>query len=274
MRTPNTPTVSVVLPTYNSSSFLSAAIDSILNQTFTNFELLLLDDCSSDDTRKIIEKYAQKDNRISYIFNDKNLGIAKNRNKGIKAAKGKYIANMDHDDICDVTRLETQVQFLEKNPDYSAVGGQILIIDENADIVGKRQYPVFHQEIVKIISNISPMCNPAVLIRKSSIEQLGLYDEKLPGVEDYDMWFKMVYHGWKLQNLKNVCFKYRVTKNQQKEANLKNLLSLSQAVQRRWLVKKPFFSLKAIILHFARYLLFLVPNQLILYVFKKSYFKG
>ena len=107
----NMPLVSILMPAYNSERFIGEAIDSILNQSYTNFELIIFDDGSSDGTRKVIESY--NDSRIVKVLSDKNYGVVKARNEMIDRAKGKYIALMDADDIADPTRLETQIEVLE-----------------------------------------------------------------------------------------------------------------------------------------------------------------
>ena len=129
------PKISVIMPTYNSESFLRESIDSILNQTFKDFELIVIDDCSTDSSLKIIKEYKRKDNRIFFLKNDKNLGHNKTRNKGLKIAKGKYIAILDSDDISLEKRLEIQYAYLEKNPHIFLVGSSAIYIDEN----GKEQ---------------------------------------------------------------------------------------------------------------------------------------
>ena len=139
------PLISVLMPTYNSEKYLKEAIESILNQTYQNFEFVIADDCSTDDSWKIIQTYQERDARIKSFRNDKNLQQAETRNKLYEFAdnKSKYFAIMDNDDISIKNRLEEQVKFLEKkeNENVGIVGSGLFIIDENSKEVGKRDYP-------------------------------------------------------------------------------------------------------------------------------------
>ena len=161
----NQPLVSVVMPVYNGERFLKDAIESILNQTYKNFEFIIVDDGSTDDSLKIIKEYQKKDKRIRLIENKKNLGQAKSLNKGLSLAKGKYYAKMDSDDIACKKRIEKEVDFLERNNDYVIVGSNLEIIDENNNTIGYRFYPQKNKEIRKLIIIKSPFAHPSVMIK-------------------------------------------------------------------------------------------------------------
>ncbi|HGF9542707.1 TPA: glycosyltransferase family 2 protein, partial [Acinetobacter baumannii] len=131
--------VSVVLPAYNAELYLKEAIDSVLSQTFTDFELIILNDGSIDRTEEIILSY--NDSRIVYVKNEKNLGLIGTLNKGINLAKGKYIARMDADDICLPERFKKQVDFLEKNNEIDLIGTNAIKINNNGDRIGVINMP-------------------------------------------------------------------------------------------------------------------------------------
>ena len=144
------PLVTVITPAYNAEKFIVEAIDSVLNQTYKEFEYIIIDDCSTDKTLKIAQTYAKKDKRVRVYKNEKNLGIAGNRNKGVSLAKGKYIMWQDADDISISDRMENQVNILEKNKDMGIVGGALLFFDEKGEH-GRREYPTNDLELRKII---------------------------------------------------------------------------------------------------------------------------
>lgn len=125
------PLIYVVMSCYNREKYVVEAIESILNQTYTNFEFIIIDDCSTDNTFEIVKEYAKKDNRILALKNDKNYCYVHSLNKGIEIAKGKYIARMDDDDISLPERFEKQVEFLEKNEDIIALGTFIEIFSDD-----------------------------------------------------------------------------------------------------------------------------------------------
>ena len=148
----NPPLVSVIMSVYNGEKYLVQAIDSILNQTYQNFEFIIIDDCSTDNSSHILQEYAQKDSRIKIIKKEKNIGIKgfiKNLNLGISIAKGKYIARMDADDISLPERFQKQVDFLENNPEITLVGAQLNLINEQNKITGEAIAALQHRDIVK-----------------------------------------------------------------------------------------------------------------------------
>ena len=125
------PFITIFTPNYNGSKFISETLESILGQTYSNFEYIIIDDHSNDDSWKIIQKYAKKDNRIKIYRNEKNLGITKTRNKGfhLSSTRAKYFAIIDSDDVALFDRIKIQIEFLEKNSDYGLVGSNIIIIN-------------------------------------------------------------------------------------------------------------------------------------------------
>ena len=184
------PTVSVVMPTYNRADLLPRAIESILNQTFTDFEFIIVDDGSTDNSSAVLAAYADKDNRIILLRNPQNKGIAYSRNKGNDAARGKYIAIMDSDDISLPTRLEKSVAYLENHPDITAV---------NATYT-KTTSPVPNNWVPKkrldVLMNLGNYFTNLAVVRRDFIQNHHIrYNEAFISSEDYDFWRQIIFAG-------------------------------------------------------------------------------
>ncbi|MFA5007872.1 MAG: glycosyltransferase [Candidatus Omnitrophota bacterium] len=203
--------VSVVMPVYNARRYLSLAINSILQQTFSGFEFIIVNDGSSDESLKILEKYAKKDKRIS-IINQPNQGIAGALNNGIKASKAKYIARMDADDISLPQRLELQFKYMEKHPDCAIVGSWVYFIDISGAILKIYRPPCTHEEILIELQkgNGGAIIHPAAMFRKKTLLQVGGYLREYNYIEDYDVYTRIADKG-RLANLSDILFKYRLT---------------------------------------------------------------
>lgn len=184
------PKVSVVMPIFNQESFLKEAIRSILSQTFKNFELLILNDGSTDNSLKIIKSF--KDKRIKVFQNRKRQGLARGLNFLIKKARGGYIARMDGDDISLPNRIEEQIKFLDKYPEVVLVGCWAKIINNAGKIIGEFKHPVKHTKIRKAILSYNSFIHPSVMFRKRMFKKLGGYDEKLFYSQDYDLFLRLV----------------------------------------------------------------------------------
>ena len=202
------PQISIITVTRNRAGFISKAIKSAQKQGFSNWELLVLDDDSNDETGAIIEAFTAKDRRIRYYKNSPFLGISRNRNLGLSLAKGKYIAVLDSDDEwIDKDKLQKQFDFLENNPDYVLIGSNIKIIDEKGNFIKNTDFAIEDMDIRKkiLISNQIP--HSSVLYRKDLAEKIGGYDNKLSCVEDFDLFLKLGLIG-KLKNLKEITTSY------------------------------------------------------------------
>lgn len=220
------PLISVLLPVYNAEKYLGNAIESVLNQSFTNFEFLLINDGSTDGSKQIIRSYS--DPRIRFIDNTENRGLIQVLNQGLNLAKGKYIARMDADDICNLERFQKQIDFLEKNPDHGVCGTHIKVIDTGEII--KR--PLSDAELRWWIFKGSPLAHPSVLMRRDILidHQLQYHIEAYL-VEDFDLWWRMSFNC-KMANLDEVLLDYRVhseqesSKSEKQSENLKKNLDL------------------------------------------------
>lgn len=204
------PKVSVIMSTYNDEKFLAQAIESILNQSFNDFEFIIINDFSKDDSLKIIKSYMKRDNRIKLINNAQNLGPAASRNSGIKKAMGDYIAIMDGDDISMPNRLELQYKFLESNDNISLVGSAFSLISETGSNLGKRSAPIKNEKIKKILPKTNCIHNPTVMFRN---DKKTFYRSKFRYAQDYDLWLRLLNEGKSFYNLEVPLLKYRFNPN-------------------------------------------------------------
>ncbi len=194
------PLISVIMPTYNRAHLLPQAINSILNQTYKNFEFIIINDGSSDKTQKVLKEYQKKDHRIILLSNDENKGIVTSLNKGLEIAKGKYIARMDDDDISLPRRLERQVYFLEANPDITVLGSNIQLPKSH---IYKKHHDIHENAIISHFE--TPLYHPTVMMRTSFFKKHNLkYDNEFNATEDSHLWFLVTQKNGKIQNLDEV----------------------------------------------------------------------
>lgn len=215
------PLVSVVMAVYNEEeNQLISAIESILTQSFKDYEfIIILDNSNNIKLKKIIEKYKKIDDRIRFIINKENFGLAKSLNIGIKNSKGKYIARMDSDDISFKERLSKQVKFMEDNPDIALCGTKIIYIDEFDNIISEPQkVPIEFKKIRKYLKYNNCIAHPSFMFRREIINSLGGY-KQVPYAEDYELVQRLVIGGHKVANVNSVLLKYRIRKNGISESN-------------------------------------------------------
>ncbi len=197
------PKISVFMPAYNSEAFIAEAIESILNQTFKDFEFIIINDGSTDNTWNIIQKYAKQDDRIRAYSRCKNKGIVCTANEGFDLARGEYIARMDSDDVSLPERFEKQITYMDEHPDVGLLGAWT------------QYFPGF--DISKRPENIDlfyllkdcPVDQPVVMIRKSVIDKYNLrYDGDYLACEDQELWFRLIKVS-KIANLQELLLKHR-----------------------------------------------------------------
>jgi glycosyltransferase involved in cell wall biosynthesis len=224
------------MPAYNAEKYLGEAIDSILSQTFTDFECIIIDDCSTDNTWKIIQKYAKKDSRVVGVQNEKNLGIAGNLNKAISLSKGTYLARMDADDWAYPERFEKQVVFLDSHREVGIIGGAMEVYNESLDqVLYIRSYYTDDDSLRKYIFKQSPFSHPCVMYRKEVIQD-NVYNEKLSPTEDYDLYFR-VGKKYKFANLEDILLKYRTSETQSSSAKANRQQYLTLYIRLKALVE-------------------------------------
>ena len=199
------PLISVIMPVFNGEKYLQSAIDSVLSQTINNFEFIIVDDCSTDSTSKILKNI--KDKCVKIYRNTSNLGVASSLNRALKLAKGKYIARMDADDISYPSRLQKQLEFLESNPSVVACGVQVEIIDAQNRSTSTRSFPQSATSCHDYLMLTSPILHPTLMARASVYKKIG-YTAKYKTAEDWDLYFKLLKFG-QLQNLPDTLYSYR-----------------------------------------------------------------
>lgn len=212
------PLVSVLMPVYNAERYVAQAVESILSQTFENFEFVILDDGSKDASLKILKEYAAKDRRI-HLISRENKGVIRTRNELLAQATGELIAVMDADDAALPDRFTLQVDFLNANPNVVCVGGAHELIDEKGRFLTQLLLPEHDNQIQKLaLAGHGSICNPCAMIRRTALIEIGGYDETLACAEDLDVWLKLGEVG-ALANLKDIILKYRLLKSSISEKN-------------------------------------------------------
>lgn len=206
------PLVSVIMPAYNCEQYVKQAIECILNQTYTNWELITGDDGSKDNTKKLIDGFS--DHRIRIIHNDNNQGYLKIWNKLIAHAKGDYITFLDADDLCALNRIELLVHALNSNPTIGAVGSNFKRINSKNEIIDESNFPLKHEEIKLGIPEHYYFIGSALMIRKNVYEQIGGYHpffERM-GAEDH-YWVYLILEKFKMINIPQSLYMYRFNEN-------------------------------------------------------------
>lgn len=185
---------------YNGEKYLKESIESILNQTYTDFEFIIINDASTDNTATILKQY--NDKRIIIIENPENIGLTKSLNKGIQIAKGKYIARMDADDISLPERLEKEVRFMEEHPEIEILGTDYYEIDTNRKrLISKVNIPETDEQIRKVLFKYNPFIHSSLMIRRDILNVIGYYDERFKASQDYDLILRIL-AKYKGHNLK------------------------------------------------------------------------
>lgn len=204
------PLVSILMPVYNTAPYLCEAMDSMLSQTFSDFELIVLNDCSPDNAEEILDAY--DDPRIVRYRGEKNVGLSNVLNVGIGMSRGKYIARMDSDDISLPNRLQVQVDYLEAHPEIDLVSAGMQLFGAKEEVWVREQNP----EKVRINALFhSPVLHASSVWRKEPFEKNGLrFRQDMVPAEDYDLWTRALLEGLKLVNLPEVLYKYRLHPNQ------------------------------------------------------------
>jgi glycosyltransferase involved in cell wall biosynthesis len=214
------PKVSIILTIYNWEKFIKETITSVLNQSYKNFELIIINDYSKDNSEDIINSF--NDERIIYIKNEINLNIVKSRNIWITKSNWDYVCFLDQDDIFLENKLEEQIIFLEKNPNYWLVWCNIINIDENSNIIWETLVPESNKIIKNRLLRSSQFACWAVMIRKSILDKVGFLDNNFIKTDDYDLWLR-IWTISKLHNLQKKLFRYRYHLNNISNSSVKEM---------------------------------------------------
>ena len=228
------PTVSVLMPVYNAQRYVAETVESVLAQTFRDFEFIITDDGSTDASLKILEAYAAKDQRIR-LTSRGNKGLTPTLNEMLAKAKGEFIAIIENDDVALPERLARQVEFLQHNPDVVCLSGAHELIDEKGRLLTCLEIPRHNDEIQQLaLAGHCSICHPGAMMRRSSLIEVGGYDETMRMAHDLDLWLRLGEIG-ALANLKDTVVKYRLRTDSISGQNpIKQRQEAREACERAW----------------------------------------
>lgn len=204
------PLVSIIMPVYNAGNFLVEAIESIQNQTYQNWELIAVDNRSTDNSWQILQESKKNDKRIKIYRHDENQGVAHTANLALTKVKGQFIARMDADDVSLPWRLEKQVAFLQTHPQAVAVGGQCELINQNNEVIGEKRFPTNHLDIKRMMFCSIPLQQPTMMVnRKLLPKNFTWYEDNQDVAEEVELLFKLFKYG-QVHNLPEIVLHYRL----------------------------------------------------------------
>ena len=226
-----TPFISVVMSVLNGETYLKETIQSVLDQSYSHFEFIIINDGSTDQTQSILTEFQRKDERIHILINPQNIGLPKSLNRGLAVAHGDYIARIDAGDTWGKEKLRMQVAYLSDHPDTVLLGTQAIYIDEQGNDCGRSSYPNSDQEIrIWFLKCINPFIHPSVIFKP-----LYFYDEQFFTVtEDFSLWTKLFFKG-RLSNLKEFLVRFRFSSNSITKTKRANQISQLYEIYKRFL---------------------------------------
>jgi glycosyltransferase involved in cell wall biosynthesis len=201
--------VTVILAVRDGAASIGAAIESIVAQTYFDWDMILVDDGSTDGTGALLDAWAACDSRLSVIHNDRNLGLAPSLNRAWRVARGELIARMDADDVSLPERLQTQVEFLRAHPEIDVVGSGAYLLDDDGQPRGISLRAAEHEQLIANMYREVPFIHPSVMMRRRFLEALDGYDPRLRRGQDYDLWSRG-HRRFRYANLSLPLIKYRV----------------------------------------------------------------
>lgn len=226
------PLVSVLIPAYNSEQYIHACLESIIQQTYPNLEIIVVDDCSTDQTLKVAKEVLRASSRPSKCLKTQiNHGGGGEPvfNWGLSYCKGKYVAKMDADDLMHPQRIEYQVEFLQKNQNIFLVGSDLELINEEGKTIGYRKHPITYDEIKRNFYLRSPVANPSIMFRNKPI---SFYKSKYKIANDYYTFFKLISENKKIANIPKYLLKYRIHQNSALRNNIKENWLINLEIKR------------------------------------------
>ena len=231
-----TPDISLIMSVYNGEDYLAEAIESVVNQTFTNWELVVINDCSTDSTAEILNKYALSDNRIKVHTNEVNLRLPSSLNKALTLVEGKYVARMDADDICLPDRLEKQYDFMEKNPDVALSSCRFITLKNNVYSSGGCGGKCDSESVKALLLVTNPILHPGIIAKAEVIKELK-YDKEFTCTEDMELWTRFVMSGYKVENLSEYLMIYRLHDKQITKTTLEKQYTEVIRIQKKYFGK-------------------------------------
>lgn len=228
------PTVSVLMPVYNAQQYVAEAVESILTQTFSDFEFIIIDDGSTDASLKILEAYAAKDERLC-LSSRSNKGLTPTMNEMLGFAEGEFIAIIENDDVAVPERLARQVEFLQCRPDVICVSGAHELIDEKGRLLTRLELPEHNDQIQQLaLAGHGSICHPGVMIRRAPLIKIGGYNKTMRMAHDLDLWLRLGEVG-ALANLKDTVVKYRLRTDSISGQNpIQQRREAQEACERAW----------------------------------------
>lgn len=260
------PKVSVIMSVYNGEEFLRDSILSILNQTYSDFEFVIIDDCSTDNTLKILEEFYKKDSRIKILNNTQNLGLTKSLNKAISESSGEYLARLDAGDVSSPDRLEKQVAFLDQHKEVGLLGSFMYIIDTKGEILKEVRYPTDNETLKKDLIKYNPFVHSSIMFRKDVGARVGFYDENFKYAQDYDFYFKL-FPLTKFANLPMFLVQYRHMPNSITSTKNKQQMKYANKA-RKYAILLGYYSSINYIYVFKNYLVSLIPTKVKFFIKK------
>jgi glycosyltransferase involved in cell wall biosynthesis len=228
--------LTVLLPVYDGEKYVGKTIESVLSQSYSDFEFLIIDDGSQDGTPRILAEYASRDSRIR-IARHTNRGVGYTLDRGIKEARGALLAEIGADDLALPGRLEKQVEFLENNPDHVLVGGYLQIIDSTDRTVGIRRYAVEDRRLRAQLAALNPFASPSIMYRRAQAVACGSYTDRFSTCEDYDFILRLAQFG-KIANLPEPLTAYRLhdtsTKSTRTRSQLRDTLRIKRTAYKEY----------------------------------------
>lgn len=224
------PKISVIMSSHNGEKFIKEAINSILSQSFTNFEFLIVQDGSTDLTPVILSDFSQKDKRIKIITNPECIGLTKSLNRALKQARGEYIARMDDDDISLPERFAKQIDLMEKNLKMALIGCLGFVINERGEIIGEKKLVLCYLEIKKQLLFNNQFIHSSLMLRKTILDKEGFYNEKFKKAQDYELVLRLA-AKYSVANLPEKLLKWRLLSN---SLSWKNKEQQKYAILARW----------------------------------------
>ena len=219
----NKPEISVLMSVFNEQDYISESIQSVLNQSYENFELIIINDCSTDKTLEILESYT--DPRINIFTNNRNIGQTKSLNIGLEKCRGRYIARLDGDDMMAEERLKKQFDYLVNNSHITVIGCYFHVVDENKNKIAKGHWPCgIENTFFYSICGKNPLGHPGVMMEKIAVSNVNNYSEDFLFSQDYDLWLRLLLNGYLIDNIPEYLTFYRDTANNSVEKKQKQEL--------------------------------------------------
>ena len=227
------PKISLIMSVYNGEDYLRDAIESVLNQTFRDFELIVINDCSTDKTPEILKQFEELDKRVKVHTNEVNLRLPSSLNKAISVAQGKYIARMDADDICLPHRLEKQYQFMENHPNVALSSCRFMTLKNGVISSGGCGGKCDHESVKALLLVTNPILHPGIIAKADAIRSLG-YDKNFTCTEDMELWTRFVMAGYDVEIMSDYLMIYRLHDKQITETTLEKQHREVIAIQKNY----------------------------------------